>query len=126
MASGLECRVPFLDARVIAASECTQSEWNVRFRRTKALLKEVYLPVLPSHLSSLSKACFYPPLAKWFRRECAVLVHETLEHERIKEFFEVDAVRKVFEDHQSGKCYGLHTLSTLTQLRCWFEAVYDA
>ncbi|HRH94214.1 MAG TPA: asparagine synthase (glutamine-hydrolyzing), partial [Candidatus Peribacteria bacterium] len=35
MASGLECRVPFVDPLVIAASHGTRTRWHMDFRRTK-------------------------------------------------------------------------------------------
>lgn len=125
MASGLECRVPFLDPLVIEASHGTKSDWHVGMRRTKCLLKDTYRKILPSHLFSLSKASFYPPLAKWIRRECAPLVQETIEHPRMRELFDMDKVNTLFQLHREHKGYYLHTLSTLTQLRCWFEKVYD-
>ncbi len=126
MASGLECRVPFLDPLVIAASHATKSEWHVGYRRTKALLKDTYYPMLPSHLQTLTKASFYPPLAKWLRRECAPLAEEMLEGKRIAEFFDIEKVRTIYNDHKNHVRYGLHTLSSLTQLHHWFETVYDA
>lgn len=125
MSSGVEGRVPFVDPRIVASSHGTKTAWHVTWNRTKALLKDTYYPVLPKHLQSLSKASFYPPLSKWFRREAAPLIEETLEHPRIKEFFDVEAVRLLFEKHKAKEAYALHTLSSLTQLRCWFETVYD-
>lgn len=126
MASGLECRVPFIDPRVIAWSHATPSNWHVGFKRTKALLKDTYRGVLPEHLFTLPKASFYPPLAKWIRRECAPLVEEALNGKRINEFFNTAELRKVFEMHKTKQQYGLHQLSNMIQLHHWFETVYDA
>jgi asparagine synthase (glutamine-hydrolysing) len=126
MANGLEGRVPFLDPRIIAASHGTQSDWHVGYKRTKVLLKDTYKPLLPEHLFILNKACFFPPLAKWIRRECAPLVGETFDHKRIKELFDVKKLRVLFEKHKTKEQYALHTLSSVTQLRYWFEEVYDA
>jgi asparagine synthase (glutamine-hydrolysing) len=125
MAHGVEGRVPFLDPEVIAAAHVTPGDWHVGIKRTKALLKDTYRPLLPEHLFTLAKASFYPPLAKWFRRDAAILIEETLEQPRIRERFDTDAIREVFERHKNGG-YALHTLSTLAQLGYWFETVYDA
>lgn len=125
MGSGVECRVPFLDPRVIAASHATPSHWHITMQRTKALLKDAYRDLLPAHLYSLDKASFYPPLAKWIRREASPLVEAMLEHQRIKEFFDVEKVRRLYEEHCCGG-YHLHTLSSLVQLQNWFDTVYDA
>ncbi len=126
LGNGLECRVPFLDPRIIAASLATPSSWHVTLRKTKALLKDTYSSILPQHLFTLDKASFFPPLAKWLRRECAPLVLETLEHPRMRELFDMEKVRTIFEAHRTHQKYALHTLSTLAQLKCWFEEVYDA
>jgi asparagine synthase (glutamine-hydrolysing) len=125
MGSGVECRVPFLDPRIIAASHATPDGWHVTMKRTKAILKDTYRDILPAHLFTLDKASFYPPLAKWIRREAAPLVEHMLEHPRMQELFDTTKVRDLFERHKRGE-YHLHTLSSLVQLSNWFETVYDA
>lgn len=126
MASGLECRVPFLDPTIVQWSHATKSNWHVDYRTTKKLLKETYRNILPPHLFTLKKASFYPPLAKWLRRETAPLVEEALQAKRINEFFDTTALTHIFEDHRSKKRYGLHSLSSIIQLSNWFETVYDS
>ncbi len=126
MQSGLECRVPFVDERIIATSHATPSRWHTTRSRTKALLKDTYRPLLPDHLFTLSKSSFFPPVAKWLRREARPLVEDMLEHPRMKELFDMDGVRSVYEQHADRTKYGMHTLSTLIQLKHWFDTVYDA
>jgi asparagine synthase (glutamine-hydrolysing) len=126
MAFGVEGRVPFLDPRIIAAAHATPGSWHVSMKHTKVLLKQTYRPILPDHLFTLDKASFYPPLAKWIRRETAPLVEDMLASPHIQALFNTDAVRDVFEKHKAHTQYGLHTLSTLMQLSNWFETVYDA
>ncbi len=126
MASGLECRVPFLDPRIIAWSHATPSSWHVGMSRTKMLLKDTYRSILPEHLFALKKASFYPPLAKWIRRECAPLIDEALAGKRINEFFDTHVLRRMFEEHKATTRYNLHPLANITQLHHWFETVYDA
>ena len=126
MGQGVEGRVPFLDPRIIAASHGTPDSWHVTNSRTKALLKDAYKAHLPHHLFALSKASFYPPLAKWIRRETAPLIEDMLEHPRIRELFDAEVVRRFFEEHRAKKVYHLHTLSSLLQLQHWFDTVYDA
>jgi asparagine synthase (glutamine-hydrolysing) len=126
MGNGLEGRVPFLDPRVIAWSHATPSSWHVGMNRTKALLKDTYRHILPEHLFTLKKASFYPPLAKWIRRECAPLVEEALAGKRINEFFDTKKLRAMFEEHKAKTRYNLHPLANVVQLHHWFETVYDA
>lgn len=126
MGSGLEARVPFLDPLIIAASEGTQTNWHVGYRQTKMLLKDTYRSILPEHLFTLKKSSFYPPLAKWLRRESASLIDEALENPRIKEFFNTGELRKLADAHKSKQSYHLHVLHAIIQLKHWFEGVYDA
>lgn len=126
MSSGLEARVPFVDEKIIAASHGTPAQWHVNTRNTKTLLKDTYRTILPSHLFTLKKASFYPPLAKWLRREAAPLTQKMLEHPRIAELFNISTLRTIAKEHETRKVYHLHTLSTLIQLSYWFDTVYDA
>lgn len=126
MASGLECRVPLLDPRIIAAAQACRTGWHLDPWHTKKLLKRIYHPLLPPHLRSLKKAGFFPPFAKWLRREAGPLMEEALENRRIRELFNVDALRQLYADHCSQKTYALHPLQTVIQLAAWFDEVYDA
>lgn len=126
MGNGVEGRVPFVDPRIDAFSLATPSRWHVTNRRTKALLKDTYRTVLPEHLFTLKKASFYPPLAKWLRREASPLVDTLPDHPRIREFFDRNAVARYVAEHKEKRVYRLHALSSLVQLAHWFNEVYDA
>ena len=126
MGNGLEGRVPFVDPRIDAIALATPSHWHVTPRRTKALLKDTYRNILPEHLFTLAKASFYPPLAKWLRREASPLADTLPDHPRIREFFDHDVVATHVAEHKERRVYRLHTLSSLIQLAHWFDTVYDA
>ncbi len=126
MASGVEGRVPFLDPRVIAAAHATPSDWHVGLRHTKTLLKDTYRNILPDHLFTLKKASFYPPLAKWLRREAGPLVEEALEQPRIREYLDTDVIAQLYQEHRGRRGYHLHVLQGVIQLAAWFDTVYDA
>ncbi len=124
MGSGLEARVPFLDVRVIAAALQTPSRWHVTPFQTKALLKRTYRNILPAHLFTLGKASFYPPLAKWLRRESGVIVERALQNRFIQEHFDVVALENLYQAHRCKETYALHALSAVAQLGAWAEEVY--
>jgi asparagine synthetase B (glutamine-hydrolysing) len=110
----------------MAASHATPSHWHTTLRRTKALLKDTYRSILPPHLFTLDKASFYPPLAKWIRREMLTLVEEALENTAIQPYFHVEMVRALLARHTAHETYALHTLSSILQLSTWFDVVYNA
>ncbi len=126
MASGLECRVPFLDPRLTAWSLATPTSWHVGLRETKVFLKKAYKDILPQHLYTLDKASFYPPLSKWLRRETRSLVEEAMEQPTMKELFIESVITDIAQEHASLKKYGLHQLQGIIQLGAWMRMIYDA
>lgn len=125
MASGLEARVPFLDPLIIDTALATPATWHVGWRRTKTLLKDAYQDLLPPHLFSLAKASFYPPLAKWLRRECGELVSDALRNPLVMQYCQIPKIEAVMQRHQSKEQYGLHVLHAIIQLAAWHARVYQ-
>ncbi len=125
MASGLEARVPFLAPDIIDASLGTKDNWHLGLFRTKTGLKDAYRQLLPDHLFTLKKASFYPPLAKWLRREAAPLVDEALEHGFIRQYFNATALHLLFMQHKERTRYSLHVLHGIVQLSAWVKRVYQ-
>jgi asparagine synthase (glutamine-hydrolysing) len=126
MGSGVEARVPFLDQRLIECITATPGTWHVDLQRTKTLLKEAYRSILPSHLYTLPKASFYPPVAKWLRRECAPLVDEALENAHIRKMFKIEHLESLWKSHHERQGYHLHVLMNVVQLAYWFDEVLEA
>lgn len=124
MASGVEARVPFLASMIRHVSAGLPSSCHVSFSETKVLLKRTYASLLPSHLFKLRKASFYPPLAKWLRRESAPLLEEALAEPKIQELFDADALRTLFDAHRTRRTYALHVLHGVVQLSAWLRNVY--
>lgn len=125
MASGVEARVPFLDTRLIETIRHTPGHWHLNMHRTKTLLKEAYRDLLPTHLYTLEKASFYPPVAKWLRRECAPLVEEALENELVQKMFKIEHLRSCWNAHREKRGYHLHLLMNIVQIAAWFDEVFD-
>lgn len=123
MASGVEARVPFLDQRLIGLVCNTPGDWHVNLRRTKTLLKDTYRPLLPPHLYTLPKASFYPPMAKWIRRETRPIIDQALAHPWIQELFDTNVLQKQFQDHIERRGYHLHSLFGIAVLAAWYDEV---
>jgi asparagine synthase (glutamine-hydrolysing) len=121
MKASVEGRVPFLDARVIAAMRATPARWHVTERATKTLLREAYQSRLPAHLFRLKKASFYLPLAKWFRREAGRLLDEALETPEIRTLFSLEMLEQYRREHLEHRAYRLHQLHGVVQLAAWLR-----
>lgn len=125
MGAGLEARTPFLDKNVLALAYNINPVKHTTFNTTKALLRRAYKDVLPLEVVQLRKAGFFPPFAKWLRRDCKVLLDETLESTYLQPYFNKEAVRTLAAKHHTGEQYAFHELTMLIQLHYWFKEVYD-
>jgi asparagine synthase (glutamine-hydrolysing) len=123
MAHGLEVRQPFLDYRV--AEFAAGLPIDLKFRRGvgKRLLRAAFGPQLPKAIWDRAKMGFGVPLAKWFRQELRELVADTLlaSDARSYQYFRPEAVRRLVEEHQSGRLDHSYRLWNLLVLELWLR-----
>jgi asparagine synthase (glutamine-hydrolysing) len=67
MAYGLEARAPFLDIDLVNFVRRIPSEYKLRGRTTKYLLKEAARSLLPSEIIDRRKKGFGVPIGQWFQ-----------------------------------------------------------
>lgn len=103
MANSLEVRSPLLDYRVIELACSMPSKWKINRGNKKVILKEVAKLNLPSSLINRKKQGFTVPLDKWFRNELKSLFFDNvLNEEGMREFFDVDNLKTIFDSHIKG------------------------
>ncbi len=121
MACSLELRTPFLDHRLIEFAAGLPAELKVRGFQLKSLLKKAVEPWLPREIVRRQKRGFSVPIARWFRRELRPLVSEMLSESRLKSegLFNVEFVRRLIDEHQSGKTDHRKPLWALLCFELW-------
>jgi asparagine synthase (glutamine-hydrolysing) len=67
MAFGLEARAPFLDIDLVNFVRRIPSEYKLRGRTTKYLLKEAARSLLPKEIVDRRKKGFGVPIGQWFQ-----------------------------------------------------------
>jgi asparagine synthase (glutamine-hydrolysing) len=67
MAYGLEARAPFLDIDLVNFVRRIPSEYKLRGRTTKYLLKEAARSLLPKEIVDRRKKGFGVPIGQWFQ-----------------------------------------------------------
>jgi asparagine synthase (glutamine-hydrolysing) len=122
MAHGLEARSPFLDR---ALAECVAALPDALKRRGsqgKLILKDIGRDLLPPGISERPKHGFGVPLGAWFRGDLRPLAEETLlTNARIGRRLNRHGIRKLFDEHVSGRADRAHQLWTLLTLELWLR-----
>ncbi len=127
MGVGLEVRVPLLDHRVVEFVWRLPRGMRVRDGRPKYLLRRLLARHLPEHLFERPKHGFSVPVHDWLRGPLAGWVRELVTPERLHAAGPFDArfVRRLFEEHRTGRVdrrFELwNLLSWLAWHRHWIE-----
>ncbi len=130
MAHSLECRGPFLDHRVVELAAAMPVSRKVRLRpgRSKVVLKRAFADLLPPAIRARPKMGFGVPIGRWFRDElraelCGVLLDPSCLNRGI---FRPEAIRRLVDDHTSGRRDVGPRLWALLMLELWFRRYLDA
>lgn len=126
MANSLEARSPFLDHELVEAAFSLPGEWKIKgMKSTKWILKEALRDLLTGSISTRSKMGFGIPLAEWFRGELKSLWRETvLSPEALSRgYFDEAALRRLFDDHVSGRRDNGYRMWVLLMLEMWHRTV---
>ena len=127
MAHGLECRCPFLDHELVELVGRMPVDRKLRWGRSKAILKEAFADLLPGPIARRRKMGFGAPLDRWLRGELRGMLEETLfsRDARDRGWFAPAAVRRLVDEHQSGRWDHSHRLWALLTLEAWARRRLD-
>lgn len=123
MAHSLEVRAPLLDYQLMSFAGSLSSAFKYRKGEKKYLLKEVFSQDLPDEILYRKKMGFSPPLAEWFRGELRELAEAELlnSDDGLPRYFKIDAVRALWQDHQSGARDHGALLWSLLMFQLWWN-----
>ena len=122
MANSLEVRSPLLDHRVIEFAASIPANLKIRGREQKYILKKVFGRLLPGDILDRPKHGFTVPLDHWFRNEIKLLSEEVFGASTgLRDHIDVNAVRRIWEQHQSGSYNWGTLLWSILMLGLWYE-----
>ncbi len=126
MAASLELRVPFCDRRLCE----TVLAIDPRLRAgagLKSLLRRAMRPLLPPEIMTRPKRGFSVPLATWLRGALAELAADLLSEGRMRRrgLIEWAPVRRLIDEHGSGRRNHADRLFALMVLELWQAAFWD-
>jgi len=127
MAVSLEARSPFLDHKMLEFAASLPATYKLRGLTTKHLLRLALKGLLPEPNLARSKMGFGVPIGRWLRRELRDLLRSTILSERASRrgYFRTEVVRRLYQEHQSGKRDWGHQLWTLMMLELWHREFID-
>ena len=104
MANSLELRSPLLDHELVEWATRLPSEFKIKGRQTKFILKEVARSLVPKELVDRPKMGFAIPRADWLRTGLREMTYDLLTDSTAKSrgWFEVQEVESIISDHMSG------------------------
>lgn len=120
MASGLECRSPFLDHKVVELAVGMPKRLKLRGATHKWILRETFSDFLKP-VSRRSKMGFGVPLGIWFRGGWRNTLMEVLLDSATlgRGYFRPDSVRRLINEHMSGYFDHGERLWTLLCFELW-------
>jgi asparagine synthase (glutamine-hydrolysing) len=127
MANGLETRCPLLDQELIEFAAGIPSRLKLHGLTTKYVLKRALGGLVPDDIIARKKHGFGAPVGAWFRGSLAGPVRELLlgHRARRRDYFRPEMVRRLVEEHQTGRIDHGHRLWTLATFEMWHRVFID-
>jgi asparagine synthase (glutamine-hydrolysing) len=127
MAHSLEARSPFLDHEVMELAARLPVSQKLKGGRPKSLLKRACADLLPPENANRGKMGFGVPVGRWFRGPLRDFLTDTLLSDRsiARGYFQPNTVRKMVDDHVSGRRDRSLKLWNLLILELWHREVTD-
>jgi len=127
MAVSLETRAPFLDPRVGQFAASLPTNYKLRGKNGKVILKKAVQSMLPPAILDRPKKGFGIPIAEWLKGRLNHLLHDLLAPSRLKDqgIFDPTFVSRLITEHESGRASHHKQLWTLLVFQLWYDNWLD-
>jgi asparagine synthase (glutamine-hydrolysing) len=127
MATSLETRAPFLDVDVMELAFSMPGHLKIRDGERKFVLKQALRGRVPDTILKRKKEGFSIPMKNWLRKELAPLMESLLSEERVnvRGLMEPGEVRKLMDQHKTGRANHAHVLFSLMVFERWAQAFLE-
>ncbi|EOW9110333.1 asparagine synthase (glutamine-hydrolyzing) [Vibrio cholerae] len=123
MAVSLETRVPFLDHKVLEHAWRLPKALKINEGQSKWCLRQILYRYVPKSLIERPKMGFAVPLDAWLRGPLHAWAENLLDEKRLLEegFFNVGLIRKMWQEHLSGKRNWQYQLWDILMFQSWYQ-----
>ncbi|WP_288251985.1 asparagine synthase (glutamine-hydrolyzing) [uncultured Hydrogenophaga sp.] len=127
MSESLEARVPFLDHELVEFSMDIPEAWKTRNGVAKYLLKKAVEGLIPDNIIYRKKMGFGAPMADWLRGDFGHQCEQAVMGSGLlrRGHFDTSHIRKLFDEHRSGRRDTSLYLWTLFNLTSWYDYWID-
>jgi asparagine synthase (glutamine-hydrolysing) len=127
MAASIESRVPYLDHELVEYVMGLPAESKLRGWQTKFILREVLRDLVPAEILTRRKMGFPVPIGRWLRGGFGGAAREFITGSRAsdRKLFEPDFVRRLADEHRSGRAEHGTRLWLLMNLEIWQRIFLD-
>ena len=123
MANSLEVRVPFLDRMLISNVISMPSQYKIVGNETKYAFRQVCKETLDPKWANKKKLGFPVPIREWIKEEDTYNnIYKLFESSH--EFFNVDKILKLLEDHKNGKRDNSRKIWTIYSFLIWYQEYF--
>ena len=128
MAHSLEARSPYLDQRLMEFAASIPPDLKLKGMTTKHILKKALANILPPEILHREKMGFGVPIGRWFRHELKDLAYDILLDPKSVQrgYFAVGFVKKMLDEHVSGKVDHGYRIWALLNLELWHRMFIDS
>jgi asparagine synthase (glutamine-hydrolysing) len=127
MAVSLEAREPLLDHKLLEFAARVPTGLKLRNGRSKYLLRRLLERKVPKSITERAKSGFAAPIGDWLRGPLAGMTAELLLDGRLRDrgLFNDAEIRRLWNEHRTGKAQHPHRLWQLMMLELWFRTFID-
>jgi asparagine synthase (glutamine-hydrolysing) len=120
MAHGLECRVPYLDYRLVELALRIPITDNVGLRTGKKSLRSALAPMLPRRVERSPKENFFVPIHHWLAA-LRPWMQELLAERKLQSqgIFHPGRVKEMMDRYRAGRLYYARPLWNLLHFQIW-------
>jgi len=112
---------------IVEFSTRIPSEYKIKNKKTKFILKETFSDILPEKIMKASKRGFGVPIGKWFRGNLKNEFLKVTNQKFIEDqnLFNYEYIQKIFNEHQNKKEDRGRELWALFVFQNWYKKYFE-